>query len=265
MCISLYDNDFLRRVQTFPISSNLIFSVDPFQISFYMKKLFFPRFFLNWTIYRGPSFLAVLWFGSTPAPSLPPTQEDCEREADGRGRRGRAWSRIIWPQESLALCKIVQSSLLLYRLAWAVLRWWPSWTTRLGPWWRGHTTTLTVPSGSYSVLFIFHTQIWLRHHSCSYTAKEVRKGRWESNINVLFPFMYSQKFNCCFQNRIIMFGLPVPTLIYCICEKFIYFHDQSAFCCREICGPILGKYKSLTDTWMWKLGLRPRNSQKRNT
>ncbi len=29
-----------------------------------------------------------------------------------------------------------------------------------------------------------------------------------------------------------------------------------------LCGLILGKYKSLTDTWMWKLGLRPRNSQK---
>ncbi len=34
---------------------------------------------------------------------------------------------------------------------------------------------------------------------------------------------------------------------------------------EEICRPILGLYKSLTDTWMWKLGLRPRNSQKRNT
>jgi hypothetical protein len=34
---------------------------------------------------------------------------------------------------------------------------------------------------------------------------------------------------------------------------------------QEICGPILGIYKSPTDTWMWKLGLRPRNSQKRNT
>jgi hypothetical protein len=34
---------------------------------------------------------------------------------------------------------------------------------------------------------------------------------------------------------------------------------------QEICGPILGIYKSLTDTWMWKFGLRPRHSQKRNT
>ncbi len=37
------------------------------------------------------------------------------------------------------------------------------------------------------------------------------------------------------------------------------------FLLEEICGPILGIYKSLTDTWIWKLGLRPRNSQKRNT
>ncbi len=31
-----------------------------------------------------------------------------------------------------------------------------------------------------------------------------------------------------------------------------------------LCRPILGLYKLLTDTWMWKLGLRPRYSQKRN-
>jgi hypothetical protein len=36
------------------------------------------------------------------------------------------------------------------------------------------------------------------------------------------------------------------------------------FLLEEICGPILGICKSLTDTWMWKLGLRPRDSQKRN-
>jgi hypothetical protein len=40
------------------------------------------------------------------------------------------------------------------------------------------------------------------------------KGHWESNINVWFPFMYFQKCNCYFQNRIIMFCLPVPTFIY---------------------------------------------------
>jgi hypothetical protein len=29
------------------------------------------------------------------------------------------------------------------------------------------------------------------------------------------------------------------------------------FLLQEICGSILGIYKSLTNTWMWKLGLRP--------
>ncbi len=57
------------------------------------------------------------------------------------------------------------------------------------------------------------------------------KGQWESNINVWFPFMYSQKGNryFFFQNIIKMFCLPVPTLIYSICEKFIYFQDRSVY------------------------------------
>ncbi len=88
------------------------------------------------------------------------------------------------------------------------------------------------------------------------------KDRWESNINVWLPCMYSQKWICYFQNR--MFCLPVPTLIY-LWEINIFPVSVCLFCCREICRPILGKYKSLTVTWMWKLGLRLCNSQKRNT
>ncbi len=83
------------------------------------------------------------------------------------------------------------------------------------------------------------------------------KGRWESNINVWFPYMYSQNWNCYFQNRIC---LPVPTLIY-LWEIYIFPGSVCLFCCRELCGQILEIYKSLSDTWMWKLGLRPRNSQ----
>jgi hypothetical protein len=49
----------------------------------------------------------------------------------------------------------------------------------------------------------------------------------------------------------------------CVCEPFIYFHVWSAILLEEICRPRL--YKSLIDTWMLKLGLRPRYSQKRNT
>ncbi len=50
----------------------------------------------------------------------------------------------------------------------------------------------------------------------------------------------------------------------CICEWFIYSHDLPILL-EEICRLILGLYKSLTDTWMWKWGLRPLYSQKRNT
>ncbi len=32
-----------------------------------------------------------------------------------------------------------------------------------------------------------------------------------------------------FQNRIIMFFLPIPTLIYCICEIFIYSQDRLTY------------------------------------
>jgi hypothetical protein len=45
----------------------------------------------------------------------------------------------------------------------------------------------------------------------------------------------------------------------CFCERFIYHSsDRSAYsaACRKIGVSSLGKYRSLTDTWMWKLGLR---------
>ncbi len=47
------------------------------------------------------------------------------------------------------------------------------------------------------------------------------KGWRKSNINVWFPFMYYQKWNCCCQNRIIMFCLPVSTLLY-LWEIYIF-------------------------------------------
>jgi hypothetical protein len=93
------------------------------------------------------------------------------------------------------------------------------------------------------------------------------KSRWESNINVWFPFMYSQNWNCYFQNRIIMFCLPVPTLLYVFVRDLYISSIDLPILLQGItvCGLILGRYKSLSDTWMWIWGLRPRNSQKRNT
>ncbi len=90
--------------------------------------------------------------------------------------------------------------------------------------------------------------------------------KWRTGENPLYMsgshLIYSQKLKCDFQNRIIMFCLPVPTLWY-LWEIYIIPGSVYLFCCREICGPILVTDKSLTDTWMWTLELRPRNSQKR--
>jgi hypothetical protein len=66
-----------------------------------------------WMIYRGPGFLAVVWFGSTPT-SFPPLPSPtcfsfsvllCVASPAYWGERGRAWSRIIRPQKSWALYK----------------------------------------------------------------------------------------------------------------------------------------------------------------
>ncbi len=58
------------------------------------------------------------------------------------------------------------------------------------------------------------------------------KGRWESNITVWFPFMYSQKWNCAAslfpKQNYNMVCLPIPIHSY-ICERFIYFQDWSVY------------------------------------
>jgi hypothetical protein len=40
----------------------------------------------------------------------------------------------------------------------------------------------------------------------------------------------------------------------CICEQFIYSHGRSPYLLEEICRPILGLYKSPTNTLMLKFG-----------
>jgi hypothetical protein len=49
--------------------------------------------------------------------------------------------------------------------------------------------------------------------------------------------------------------VPVPTLKY-LREIYIFPGSVCLFCCSQICGLILGIYKSLTDTLMG-VGLRP--------
>ncbi len=98
---------------------------------------------------------------------------------------------------------------------------------------------------------------------CSVCLSLQMKGRWEFNINVRFPVMYSQKWNRYFRNRIIQ--CSVSQFLYTHLWDYIFPGSVCLFCCRKICGPILEICKSLTDTWRWKLGLKPRNFQKRNT
>jgi hypothetical protein len=57
---------------------------------------------------------------------------------------------------------------------------------------------------------------------------------------------------------------PIPTFLF-LWVIYIFLWSVCLFCCRKIGGPNVGIYKSLTDTWMWILGLRRRNSFSGNT
>ncbi len=72
------------------------------------------------------------------------------------------------------------------------------------------------------------------------------KGQWESNINVCFRFIYSQKWSC-------MASL-FPKQNYNVLSPNFHIHvfpgSICLFCYSQIGRLILGIYKSLTDTWM---------------
>ncbi len=64
------------------------------------------------------------------------------------------------------------------------------------------------------------------------------------------PFMFSFSGNC---------AASVPISTSCVCERHIpRIGPHISF--SRIGRSILGIYKSLTDTWMWKMGLWPHNS-----
>jgi hypothetical protein len=85
------------------------------------------------------------------------------------------------------------------------------------------------------------------------------KWRAGENINIWFRFMCWQKWNYTrpgyFQNRIVMFRLPISTFMY-LWAIYIFQGSVSLFCFSQIGRPILGIYKLFTDTWIynWEWG-----------
>ncbi len=92
----------------------LIFCLQVYVLTVYVSREY-------WMIYRGPGFLAVVWFGSSPTPppsanclslspplSLSPHLSKlivCRRSSDGSGRRGMEEGPNHTTARSLVLCK----------------------------------------------------------------------------------------------------------------------------------------------------------------
>ncbi len=142
------------------------------------------------------------------------------------------------------------------------------------------TLALTARRSNHSVrshppvrLDLIHTQLNLIHQNC----KHIILGElWLSDcwcnaaiVKGSIPECYDIQHNTENSKQIFpekeLRGLSPISAFMCLWEIYIFPCSVCLFCNRKICGPILGIYKSLTDTWMWKLGLRPRNSFSGNT
>ncbi len=98
-------------------------------------------------------------------------------------------------------------------------------------------------------LMAFWLQIFFRPPKCKYTllwwrfsyTAQTKYWNFETNI----PEKEYRGLSPNFHIHASMSDLYIPTISLPILLE-------------QICRPILGLYKSLTDTWIWKLGLRPR-------
>jgi hypothetical protein len=204
-------------------------------------------------IYRGPGFLEVLWFGSSPTPSI---QEDWDKLMTGEG--GRGWAKTksqIISQESLPSINYLILSARncpstaknqyrkfgthVPRKGFARPTFMCLWAIYIFPWsiclfccrkicgpilgiYKSSSILGSAPQGSFT------------HWAHKRWGNGERLQQMATDECIVIEWMY-------------------------VCYKIISINKKSG-----ILPPNLGK--SLTDscTSMWKLGLMPRNSQKRN-